>query len=59
MMSLLPEGQLAMYAMQGNDNPLAIMGDWATTFNNCEGTNALAIKSIVPIAISRHSNEAP
>ncbi len=33
-MSLLPQTQLAVYSMQGNNEPLATMGDRATTFND-------------------------
>jgi hypothetical protein len=54
-MSPLPQGQLAMYVMQDNNEPLATkglrtayamqgnnkhlttIGDWATTFDDCEG----------------------
>jgi hypothetical protein len=60
-MSPLPQGQLAayvmqddnepiptkglrtVYAMQGNHELLTTIGDWATTFNNCEGTKTLTI----------------
>ncbi len=59
MMSLSPQGQLAVYAVQGNDNTLTTIGDWATTFDNREGTKALTIKLISPIMIPYHRNEAP
>jgi hypothetical protein len=58
-MSLTPQGQLAVYAVQGNDEPLTTIGDWATTFDDREGAKAIMIKSIVPIAIPYHCNEAP
>jgi hypothetical protein len=58
-MSLSPQGQLAAYAVQGNDEPLTTIGDWATTFDDSEGAKAITIKSIVPIAIPYHRNEAP
>ncbi len=58
-MSLLPQGQLAVYAVQGNDEPLTTTGDWAMTYDNCEGAKEITIKSIVPIAIPYHRNEAP
>ncbi len=47
-----------MYAVQGNDKPLNIIGDRATTFNDREAAKALTIKLIVPIAIPYHRNEA-
>jgi hypothetical protein len=37
--------------MQGNDKPFTTVGDWATTFDNCEGAKVLMIKSIAPIVI--------
>ncbi len=49
----------AVYAMQGNDEPLTLIGDWAMTFNNREGTKALTIKLTVVIAIPHSRNEAP
>jgi hypothetical protein len=49
----------AAYAVQGNDEPLTTIGDWATTFDNCEGAKALTIESIVPIVIPYQRNEAP
>jgi hypothetical protein len=59
-MSLLPQGQLAVHAVQGNYKPLTTMGDWATTFNDHEGTKPLAINLIEPIAIPHHDcNKAP
>jgi hypothetical protein len=76
-MSPLPQGQLAAYVMQedneplatkdlrtayvvqGNDKPFTTIGDWATTFNDCEGAKVLTIKSITPIVIPYHCNEAP
>ncbi len=76
-MSPLPQGQLAAYVMQdddeplttkglrtayavqGNDEPLTTIGDWARTYDDCEGAKALTIKLIVPIAIPYHRNEAP
>jgi hypothetical protein len=45
--------------MQGNGKPLITVGDWAMTFDDCEGAKALTIKSIVPIAIPYYCNEAP
>jgi hypothetical protein len=45
--------------MQGNDKPLTTIGDWATTFDNREGTKVLTIKSIALIVIPNHCNEAP
>ncbi len=45
--------------MQGNDKPLTTIGDWATTFDDDEGAKALRIKSIAPIPIPYHHNEAP
>jgi hypothetical protein len=48
-----------VYAVQGNDEPLTTIGDWATTYDDCEGAKALTIESIVPIAIPYHRNEAP
>jgi hypothetical protein len=47
----------AAYAVQDNDKPLATIGDWATTFDDREGTKALTIKSIALIAIPCHRNE--
>jgi hypothetical protein len=58
-MSLSPQGQLAVYAVQGNDEPLTTIGDWATTFDDCEGAKALTIKSIALIVIPYHRNKAP
>jgi hypothetical protein len=45
--------------MQGNNKPLATMGNWATFFDNGEGANALRIKPIAPIATPHNCNEAP
>jgi hypothetical protein len=45
--------------MQGNDEPLTTIGDWAMTFDDREGAKAITIKSIVPIVIPYHRNEAP
>jgi hypothetical protein len=56
---LATEGLRAAYAVQGNDKPLAKMGNWDTTFNNPELAKALMIKLIVPIATPHHRNEAP
>ncbi len=76
-MSLLPQGQLAIFFVQDNDGPLATnglravntvqgnnkplttIGDWAMTFDNCEGAKALRIKLIIPITIPYHCNEVP
>ncbi len=49
----------AAHAVQGNDEPLTTIGDWATTFGDCEGAKVLTIKSIAPIVIPYHHNEAP
>jgi hypothetical protein len=48
-----------VYAVQGNNKPLTTIGDWATTFDDHEGTNALMIKLIALIAIPYHCNEVP
>jgi hypothetical protein len=45
--------------VQGNNKPLTTVGDWARTFDYCKGTKVLTIKSIAPIAIPYHRNEAP
>ncbi len=45
--------------MQGNDEPLTTIGDWATTFNDCEVAKVLTIKLIMLIAISYHCSEVP
>jgi hypothetical protein len=58
-MSPLPQRQSAVYAVQGNNYPLTTIGDWATTYDNCEGAKALTIKLIVPIASPYHRNEVP
>ncbi len=76
-MSPLPQGQLAVYimhdnnqpiatkglrtvyAMQGNNEPLITIGDWAMTFNDCEGTKALMIELVAPIVTPYHCNEVP
>jgi hypothetical protein len=49
----------ATYTVQGNAKPLTAIGDWATTFNDPEGTIALTIKSIALIVIPYHCNEVP
>ncbi len=46
-MSPLPQGQLAAYTVQCNNEPLTTIGDWDTTFNDHEGAKALTIKLIV------------
>ncbi len=56
---LATKGLRTAHAVQGNDKPLTTIGDWATTFDNCEGAKALTIKSIAPIVIPYHRNEAP
>ena len=33
--------------MQGNDEPLTAIGEWATTFSDHEGAKALTVESIV------------
>jgi hypothetical protein len=48
---LAAKGNRVAYAVQGNDKPLATMGDWATTFDNCEGSKELTIKLIASIAV--------
>jgi hypothetical protein len=49
---------MVMYAMEGNDEPLATKSNWAMTFDNRKGTKVLAIKLIVPITIPHHRNKA-
>jgi hypothetical protein len=49
-MSLLPQGQLAVYAVQGKE-PLATRSDWATTLNDRKDAKAPPLKLIAPIAI--------
>jgi hypothetical protein len=44
--------------MQGNNKPLAIMGDWAMTFGNREGAKAPTVKFITPIVILHHCKSA-
>ena len=56
---LTTKGLRTAYAVQGNEEPLTTIGDWATTYDNCEGAKALTIKSIALIAIPYHHNEAP
>ncbi len=56
---LATKGLRAAYAVQCNDEPLTTVGDWAMAFDDCEGAKALTIKSIVPIAIPYHCNQAP
>ena len=46
----------AAYAVQGNTKPLTTIDEWATTFDNCEGTKAPMVRLIAPID---HHNEAP
>jgi hypothetical protein len=55
-MSLSLQGQLAVYAVQDNNEPLTTIGDWAMTFDDREGAKALTIKLIVPITIPYHCN---
>jgi hypothetical protein len=56
---LATKGLRTAYAVQGNDKPLTTIGDWATTFDDCEGAKALTTKSFVPIVIPYHCNEPP
>jgi hypothetical protein len=56
---LATKGLRAAYAMQGNNEPLTTIGDWAKTFDDCEGNKAPTVKLISPIAIPHHCNEAP
>jgi hypothetical protein len=55
---LATKGLRAAHAIQGNDEPHAIMGDWATTFDDCEGVKAPTVKLIAPIAILHHCKSA-
>ena len=55
---LAAEGNRVAYAVQGNDEPLATMGDWAMTFDDREGTKAPRVKLIAPIAILYHLKSA-
>jgi hypothetical protein len=57
-MNTLPQWDMAMYAMQGNNKPLAILGNWASTFDYHEGAKVLAINLIEPIAIPYHCDKA-
>ncbi len=56
---LATTGLRAAYTVQGNNEPLTTIGDWATTFDDCEGAKVLMIKSIAPIVIPYHCNLAP
>jgi hypothetical protein len=56
---LTTKGIRTAYNVRGNDETLATIGDWVTTFNNREGAKVLMIKSIAPFAIPYHCNEAP
>jgi hypothetical protein len=53
-MSLSPQGQMAVYAVQGNNQPLATMGNCAMTFSDPEGAKAPTVKLITPIATLDH-----
>ncbi len=52
-------GLRAAYAMQGNNKPLAKMGEWATTFDNHEGAKAPAVRLIASITTPHHCHGAP
>jgi hypothetical protein len=47
-----------MHIVQGNNEPLATIGNWATTFDNCEDVKVSAVKLIAPIAILHHCKSA-
>jgi hypothetical protein len=55
---LAPKGNRVAYAVQGNDKPLATMGDWAMTFDNCEGAKAPTVRLIASITILHHRKHA-
>jgi hypothetical protein len=57
-MSLLPQEKLAVYAVQGNDEPLATKSNLATTFNDREGAKAPTVKLIALITTPNHCHGA-
>jgi hypothetical protein len=57
-MSPSPQGQLAAYTVQGNNEHLTTKSNWATTFDDHEGAKAPRVKLIMPIMIPHHCNKA-
>jgi hypothetical protein len=58
-MSLSPLKQLTVYTMQDNNEPLTTKSNWATTFDNCKGAKAPAVKLIVSMRTPHHCHGTP
>jgi hypothetical protein len=55
---LAAKGNKVTYAVQGSNEPLTTLGDWATSFDDREGAKAPTVRLIAPIAILHHCKSA-